>query len=156
MKKKIIRPAFFVALVALDQVTKLLAKIYLADNKSFAIIADFFYLTYTENTGAAWSILSGYRYVFIVIGIGALALMAYWLREAKTAWSEYSLLMMMAGTTGNLIDRLYRGSVSDFLDFYPFGYDFPIFNVADSCLCVGVAIMFLDMIFEDKPWIKKS
>lgn len=155
MKKKIIKTTFFTALVALDQLTKLWAKTYLADRKPLEIIADFFYLTYTENTGAAWSILSGYRLVFIIIGIGALAMMAYWLKTTKTNWGKYSLIMMMAGTLGNLIDRIYKGRVSDFLDFYPFGYDFPIFNVADSCLCIGVAIMFLDMIFEDKPWIKK-
>jgi len=156
MKKRVIRSTFFVVLVMFDQLTKLLAKIYLADGKSLKIISDFFYLTYTENTGAAWSIMSGYRYFFIIIGIAALVIMGYWLKTAKTKWGGYSLLMMMAGTCGNLIDRIYRGSVSDFLDFYPFGYDFPIFNIADSCLCIGVAIMFIDMIIEEKPWIKES
>jgi len=67
MKKKIIKPTFFMALVALDQLTKLLAKNYLRDGKSLEIIPGFFYLTYAENSGAAWSILRGYRYVFIII-----------------------------------------------------------------------------------------
>ena len=62
--------------------------------------------------------------------------------------AAHALAMMIAGAAGNLMDRLLLGYVRDFLNFYIFGYDFPVFNVADICLCVGVGLLILSTIFE--------
>ena len=65
-----------------------------------------------------------------------------------------ALSILIAGAIGNFIDRLFRGYVVDFLDFYPFGYDFPVFNVADICVNVGVFLLVIYIIFIYKEPVK--
>ena len=152
MKKKIGHLAFFIGLLGIDQFSKLWAQRELVVPR--CVLPNFFYLTYTQNSGAAWSILSGQRLFFLVVGVLAVVFLLYWYIKSKTGWSQLALVMMTAGACGNLLDRIFLGEVRDFLDFYIFGYDFPIFNAADTVLCLGAGLMFLDILWQEKPWRK--
>ncbi len=122
--------------------------------ESREIIPGFFHLTYLTNTGAAFGILAGHpswiRQVFF-IGVAGIALMAIFFihRRIKglSRWYSVSLALIAGGAVGNLLDRIRLGSVVDFLDFSVYGHHWPAFNVADSAITVGVAIILLVNIF---------
>ncbi|NLM74558.1 MAG: signal peptidase II [Clostridiaceae bacterium] len=141
-------------LVGIDQWTKW----YFLKNKElfnkFEVIKDFFYLTYLENRGAAFGILQNFRWFFIIITIIALAIMIGYFIKSDNNFLRLALSILIAGAIGNFIDRLFRGYVVDFLDFYPFGYDFPVFNVADICVNVGVFLLVIYIIFIYKEPVK--
>lgn len=150
----------FVAVLVIDQLTKILIDAKMMLFQSICVIKNFFYITYARNEGAAWSILSGRTWFFIVIGLVAFTVMGYVFKKSKDyeVLTKLGLILMMSGTVGNLIDRIYFGYVRDFLDFIIFNYDFPIFNVADMALCIGVGVLILDVILEELgvviPWKK--
>lgn len=141
-------------LVGIDQWTKW----YFLKNKElfnkFEVIKDFFYLTYLENRGAAFGILQNFRWFFIIITIIALAIMIGYFIKSDNIFLRLALSILIAGAIGNFIDRLFRGYVVDFLDFYLFGYDFPVFNVADICVNVGVFLLVIYIIFIYKEPVK--
>ena len=95
---------------------------------------------------------------FYIITIIALIIMVMFYRNQKEADElvKVSLIMMMAGTIGNFIDRLCFQHVRDFLDFIIFGYDFPIFNVADMALCIGVFLIIVDVLLENSGFRLKK
>lgn len=103
-------------------------------------------ITYVQNTGAAWSILEGKMLFFYLVSIIAVIAMVLYFKSLKENQylSKIGIVLMISGTLGNFIDRLTLGYVRDFLDFIIFGYDFPIFNIADMCLCFGIGIILLD------------
>lgn len=137
-------------LLIIDQVTKYLVAANLAA-VNVEVIHNFFYITYAENTGMAWSLLSGQQAFFSLMAAIAIGVMTWYLiYKNPDRLTVISLAMMIAGAAGNLIDRLLLGYVRDFLHFYIFGYDFPIFNVADSCLTIGVILLILASLLEDK------
>lgn len=149
MKK--IEMLIIVLIIFLDQLTKGWVESFLDLYESLELIPGFFSLTYARNTGAAWSMLSGQMTFFIVLTtvvlIGLIVLMIKTPKEST--WTRISFTLMMSGAIGNFIDRLMFSYVRDFLDFIIFGYDFPIFNVADISLCIGVALLAL-VTFLDK------
>lgn len=105
--------------------------------------------TNLRNIGAAWSILEGQQWFFIVISIVALILICYFLWRYRANWYfGWPLSLILAGTIGNFVDRLRLGYVVDMfqLDFI----NFPIFNIADMCLTVGVILMIIAILFEDE------
>ena len=138
--------------VLLDQITKYYISHMFIQGARKTIIDGFFYLTYVRNTGAGFSILQGQRWVFIVLTCIALPLFVYLYLKAdpKHKLERFAYLLLIAGTIGNFIDRTLYGSVVDFLDFIIFGYDFPVFNVADICITVGVALYLLITLTESK------
>ena len=136
-----------IGLIGLDQWTKWYFFINKESFDKVEIIKDFFYLTYLENRGAAFGILQNFRWFFIISTLVALVLMIKFFLKHNNKLSRLALSFLIAGALGNFIDRLFRGYVVDFLDFYPFGYDFPIFNVADICVNIGVALLFIFIIF---------
>ncbi len=115
------------------------------------IIKGFFSLTYAENTGMAWSLLSGKQAFLSIVSAIAIGVMIYYV-VAKNVdqFTKIALALMIGGAAGNLFDRLFLGYVRDFLDFIIFGYDFPIFNVADSALTIGVILLIIASFIEDK------
>lgn len=147
-----------VILLFLDQITKYAIAASLELYESITIIPNFFYITYVQNTGAAWSMLEGKMGFFYVIGIVFLIAMVYFYRNTpKKEWfTRLGIVLMMSGTVGNLIDRFAFQYVRDFLDFIILGYDFPIFNVADIALCVGVGCILLDVYLESRGVIKNE
>lgn len=144
--------AIIAFILILDQVTKLWFVANFALFESQEIIPNVFYWTRKFNTGASWGILEGQIGLFIVITILALGFFVYLLRDAlqkQQPWHIMGLSLMIGGTLGNFIDRLRLGGVVDFIDVYIFGYDFPVFNVADSALNVGLVVFFIGVfLFE--------
>jgi len=139
-----------VLLIVIDQ----LSKLYFLNNQllynGYVIIDKFFYLTYLENRGAAFGIFQDGRWFFIITTIFASGVMVWYFIKNNNFLLRVSLMLIVSGGIGNLIDRVFRGFVVDFLDFYPFGYDFPIFNFADICVTVGVFLFVIYIIFVYK------
>ena len=133
-----------------DQITKFIVSTNLNLYEPIVVIKNFFNITYAQNTGAAWSIFSGKTIILTIVSFVVSCAMIYWLFKNKneTKIVRFSVLLMLSGAIGNFIDRLLLGYVIDFLDFYIFGYDFPIFNIADSLLCIGVGLLLLANFFE--------
>lgn len=105
-------------------------------------------IAHIRNYGAAWSMLIGQRWFFIIISLVALAVILYYLKRKWSNWGYgLGLALLLGGTLGNFIDRLRLGYVVDMiqLDFI----NFPIFNVADSALTLGVIVLILTMIKDD-------
>lgn len=139
---------------AIDLITKTIANAELLVLQRNEIISNFFYITLCYNTGGAWSIFSGNAILLAFISIAALIVVIYTMLKAKSKFYLYSCALFIGGLIGNLFDRLVYGKVIDFLDFIIFGYDFPIFNVADCFICIGVALMFIAIIKEEKDYGK--
>ena len=141
----------FVFVLLLDQVSKMVVHINMQLHESISIIPGFFQLTYLHNTGAAWSMFEGKRSFFLVISVVAFIAMLYFYKNsAKSDFlTRNGLILMMAGTVGNFIDRISLHYVRDFLNFCIFGYDFPVFNIADVALCVGVFLIVVSVFMDE-------
>lgn len=142
----------FIVSIAADQITKMWAVTNLKGNMSVNIIGNFLKFTYAENRGAAFSILQDKRIFFITVTFIMLTVVLYMLIYNKkiTNLTKISLILISGGAVGNLIDRIRVGYVIDFIDVR-FGdfYDFPIFNIADSFVVVGTALLIV-LILTDK------
>ncbi|WP_041607658.1 signal peptidase II [Halobacteroides halobius] len=138
--------AFLVTLV-LDQLTKYLVVKNFTLYQSIPIIKDVFHLTYVQNRGAAFGILQNQVTFFIVISIVVIGLLIYFYHELPldNFWNRFALGLALGGTIGNLIDRVRVGYVIDFLDFRIW----PVFNIADSAIVVGVSIFSYWMLVID-------
>lgn len=134
-----------IVLLLIDQISKLLVIKFLDINGGIELIKNFFYLTYTHNTGAAFSILTGQRLLLILIAVIILILIFNHIRKNKVEGKleKIAFSLIIGGSLGNLIDRIIRGYVVDFLDFKIFGYDFPIFNLADTFIVIGVILLLI-------------
>jgi signal peptidase II len=136
--------------VLLDWVSKEWAKGNLPFGISQPFIPGLLQLHYTHNTGAAFSILTGQRWLLSILAIAA-SLFLFFFRQRITegkASMKIVLGLVLGGTLGNLIDRLCYGYVIDFLEF---GFiRFPVFNIADAALTLGVAFMVILLLFEFK------
>jgi len=139
-------------LIFIDQLTKQLIVRIMNLGESFTVINNFFLISSHRNTGGAWGILTGQMFVFYFITFIAFVLFYFLIKEVdfknKKVYS-IAVSLLIAGAIGNFIDRILFQEVVDFLDFYIFGYDFPIFNVADMCLVIGVLLFGYDILLED-------
>jgi len=145
MKKKIL--IISVVCFLIDQLFKsLLDKIFYL-GQTITIIPSFFSITYVRNEGAAWSLLAGNQIFLIIISILAVfALYFFFIKEKNLNILEIiSYGLLYGGIFGNLIDRMFRGYVIDFFDFTLFGYHFPVFNIADICIVIGVFFVVLSL-----------
>ena len=135
-------------IVAADQLTKYVAVQFLAAGK-VVTVTPFFNLVLVYNSGAAFSLLSeaaGWqRGLFIAIAVIASAWIVFLLRKyPHQYWFALALALVLAGAVGNAIDRIVIGAVIDFLDFHALGYHWPAFNVADSAITCGAALLIWD------------
>ena len=145
----------FIVIVGGDQLTKVIVDQTLQLWGSYKIIDKFFYFTYSHNTGAAWGIFQGHTWLFFIVSMIATIGIIYYFMESMPyqKLTRFGLILLFSGMIGNLIDRIAFGYVRDFIDFIIFGYDFPIFNVADIAITVGVGLMILEFIIEElKAW----
>ena len=152
MKKHLLCVLIAVAVLLLDQLSKYMVEAHLALGESIDVIPGFFQLTYVRNTGAAWSLFAGSGMTFFYVGtIVALIVLGLFYRacDAKDHYNRIALSLMMAGALGNLIDRLCFHYVRDFFAFDIFGYAFPVFNIADCALCIGVFMVILKIVAEE-------
>ncbi|MBQ3295096.1 MAG: signal peptidase II [Erysipelotrichaceae bacterium] len=143
---------FVTILVIIDQYVKNLVVTNIELGKQIPLIDNFFSLTYVRNYGAGFSILQNERVFLTVLSIIAIAVLSYLLIKAKKndTLSIFSYILIISGALGNLIDRIRLGYVVDFLDFKIFGYDYPVFNLADSFITVGCFILIIMVILETK------
>ena len=149
MKKKPYIIAFFFFM--LDLVTKLIISNLLKVGEMIKVINNFFYITLTHNNGAAWSILEDQRILLLIIPVIVLFLInKYMNHEELTKLENLSYGMIIGGIIGNLFDRIIYGYVIDFLDFKIFGYNYPIFNFADTFIVVGIILMIIISIRKEK------
>ena len=144
----------FLIIVLIDQVTKF----YIASNfelyQSIEIIRGFFNITYIRNSGVAFGMFSNLKgsfiqIVFIAIYIIAIISILILYRETH-GYSHIALSLIFSGAIGNLIDRIFRGEVVDFMDFHWQNYHWPAFNVADSCITVGVGLLMISIIISNE------
>lgn len=143
-------------LILLDQLLKkyFMNNYLLGEEK--VVIDNFFYLTYTFNTGAAFSFLAGksWAQLFFKILTGVslclfILIFIFAIRK-KYKFLSVALVFVISGAVGNFIDRLMYNGVVDFIGFIFFGWHFPVFNIADICMCVGVIMVIIHFLFLDK------
>jgi signal peptidase II len=136
--------------VALDQVVKALATHHLTEGEPVRILGGLIYLSLLRNGGAAFSFGRGYTWIFPVITLAVIVWIVWMGRRLRSVPWAIALGLVLGGALGNLADRLFRapgpfeGHVVDMISlFAPYGQGFAIFNIADSCLTVGVALAVL-------------
>lgn len=137
------------AVLALDWLSKLAVRRWMTPGESIAVVPGVFHLTYTRNTGAAFSLFQGgsdwLAGVSLVIAAGVVL---FALRQGRgRPWLQVALGLVLGGALGNLVDRLSRGWVVDFLDFRVW----PVFNLADSSVVVGTLLLAWQLLAGDSP-----
>ena len=145
-----------IVVILLDQWSKWLAEISLIPYQPVPVLP-LFNFTLAYNTGAAFSFLSDaggwQRWFFISLTVIVVAVLVNWLwrMRAEERLQAASISLVLGGAIGNLIDRVWLGHVIDFLDVYYGSYHWPIFNIADSAITVGVVLLIIDLFFNDHP-----
>ena len=148
-----------VILLAADQISKYLVQLYLSPvGTSVPVVDGLVQLTNVHNTGAAWGMLDGFRWLFIpltLIVAGLLIIVMIRFRKNLTVFSRITLALLFSGAVGNFVDRVLLSYVRDFVDITPL-FNFPVFNVADSALSVGCVMLVIDALFlKDKSMFER-
>ncbi len=151
MRGKLLPLAIGVEILVLvaDQVSKFLVLFLMGPD---AIpVTPFFNLVLTYNRGVSFGLLSHEArlmpYVLAAVALAIVFALLMWLRQVTRWWMAVAIGLVMGGAVGNAVDRLYLGAVVDFLDFHVAGWHWPAFNIADSAICLGVAVMVYDSLF---------
>lgn len=139
----------------IDQIVKIMISFFIPMNSSIPIISNFFSITYVRNYGAAFSILNGNTVLLIIVSILSLFLIYHFLIKDKNLKriEKITYGLLIGGLLGNLLDRIVLGYVIDYLSFHIFGYDFPIFNIADISIVLSTIIIIL-ILGSDESEIK--
>lgn len=140
-------------LIILDQLTKYFVASHIPKHMSLRVIDGFFSLTHIRNSGVAFGLFAESESdikvtIFIVFSVVAIMaiLLFFWETPPDKKMVLIALILIFSGAIGNLIDRILYAEVIDFLDFFIGRYHWPAFNIADSCITIGVALMFVDII----------
>ena len=145
MTKKIIVIAVVVLII--DQFLKVLVDANMLLNESITVINNLFYITYTNNYGAAWGIFQNQIFFLVTVSLIALIIIYRFMFTFKSNLrNEIAFGLLFGGIAGNLLDRLFLGSVRDFIDLRIFGYHFPVFNIADIVIVIGVFLLIFAII----------
>jgi len=155
MKKNAFYLLFIFFFLLLDQISKTLVALNLNLYESRIVIPGFFNLTYVQNKGAIFGFFSHMDSFWIyalltVASLAAFVLVAYYFIKTPSSeiFLKLSLSLILAGALGNLTDRVFRGSVIDFLDFYVKDWHWPVYNVADSCVTIGAVLLIYIFFFK--------
>ena len=148
------RISYFIILgsIILDQISKYFVKTSMHLGERITILDNLLYITSHRNKGAAWGMLQNKMLFFYAVTVVALIIFIY-LLQTTPLLNKFTILglgLMIGGTIGNFIDRLFYKEVVDFIDVYIGSYDFPIFNIADSALVIGIGLVLLDAFFDYK------
>ncbi len=136
-------------IVILDQVTKLYVSAHMTLYQSIVLIPHCLEITYTQNPGAAFSLFATlpafFRtgFLFTLSAVAIVVLLYLMAGARRVTLMSFSFAMILGGAVGNLIDRAVRGRVIDFIHVHYYAWNYPVFNVADSAITVGVAMVFL-------------
>lgn len=155
MKKKI----YWLALLffIIDLVSKQLVIRLIDLSEQIKIIPNFFSLTYVQNVGAAFSIFENQQVLILLITFFALFFINSFLVKQKISkWESFSYSMIIGGILGNLFDRIVYGYVIDFLDFNFGKYHYPVFNLADTFIVIGVGLLVICSILNDRKNKKRK
>ena len=139
------KPAVVCAgIVILDQLTKIAVQQWMTLHQSYPLLGDVVQFTYIRNPGAAFGITIGGRWLYLALSIIACAVMIYYLARLPSAErvGRYAIMIVLGGALGNLIDRALYGEVTDFIDIGAVAYRWPVFNVADSAVTIGIILLF--------------
>ncbi|MFQ5584419.1 MAG: signal peptidase II [Calditrichia bacterium] len=169
-KQLLITSTIIFAVIAADQLTKLIAKLYLRPVHSIPVFGDFLKLTYVENQGMAFGIQIANKPVFNILSVLAIIVIIVYLFKLRDhSLLKFSFTLILGGAFGNLIDRILNGRVVDFIDVEFFDINFsgakflffnippyymhrwPVFNIADMAVSIGMILIILTAIFERKP-----
>jgi signal peptidase II len=137
-----------ILIVAFDQITKYIVSKNLKDGTVINFIPKFIQFRYAENTGMAFSMFSGARWIFIILTLGVCigALGYMFSNKCKNLWAYWSLGVVVAGGIGNLIDRIRFGFVIDFIE--PVFVNFAVFNIADCAVTCGAVVLVIYLVFD--------
>lgn len=140
-----------VIVLLIDQIVKLLIKTNMNLNEEISIIPNFFSIQYLKNTGAGFSILENQTILLAITSIICISVIIYYLKKEEnlTTAMYLSFGMVLGGILGNLIDRIVYQGVIDFLSFQIFNYNFPVFNIADIGITIGVLLLIIIYISRD-------
>ncbi len=139
--------------IIFDQATKILTKKYMSLHDSREVLGDFVRLTFIKNPGMAFGIELGNKTLFTILSIIASIVIFIYLLKTKgdKKYVKTALALILGGAIGNLIDRVLYGSVVDFVDVGFGDLRWPVFNVADAAVTVGMIILIAVILFEKKP-----
>lgn len=153
MTHRVQSAAIIAGVVLLDRATKLLIAAQVSPWDLIPVIPGFFNIVHTENPGAAFGVFAEAgewrRVLLIAVSQAVMAIVGYLLfrapRSGETAVMRIGFALVFGGALGNLWDRLFRGTVTDFLQFFFGSYEFPSFNAADSAITIGAALLLIDL-----------
>lgn len=161
--KYLIFSVIAIVVVITDQITKLLIERNLDLGQIITIIPNFFDIHYIRNTGAAFGLMSrlpdSFRLPFlIIVSMIAMLLIGYLFVTAKKERTGYiiSLSLVFSGAIGNLIDRVFIGEVRDFVDLHIYNLHWPVFNIADSAITVGIILLTYELLVIEPRLAKQG
>lgn len=142
--------------ILVDQIVKIIISSTMDVGETIPVIKDIFHFTYIRNEGAAFGMLSEHRWVFMIISSVAIVAMCIYLFKfsKERMLTRIGVALVIGGGIGNMIDRIFLGYVVDMIDCR--FIDFYVFNVADSCVCVGAGIVFLGVLLDTVKEIKEN
>jgi signal peptidase II len=154
-RKYVLFTVFALISLIFDQWTKVLARQHLRGRGVKVVVPNYFDLRYAENPGVAFSMLQeipGGRVLLTLLAIAAFVLVIVYLRKTpnESTRLHVALGLVGGGAIGNLIDRVLYARVTDFIVWKYYEHDWPVFNIADAALCIGVGLMVLDMLLTRK------
>ena len=154
LKLCLLKALMFIAvcgvIIAVDQITKQLIYKNIFYGSSIVLIPRFLEISHVHNTGAAWGMFNQHTGILSAVTLAACAGLAFLYSQSKKKLFSAALLMVIGGALGNLIDRISRGFVIDFIRVWIFKYEFPNFNVADSCITVGCVLMIVAVMLSGR------
>lgn len=146
------------AVLVLDQWTKWLVEAHLPDHTAQAIVPGFLTLTHVRNTGVAFGLfaaqgMTGGSWLLTLLGLAALTAVGvyFWFTPSRDRILLVALALVVGGAVGNLLDRVLAGAVTDFIDVYMGTHHWPAFNIADSAISIGIALMAIDSLRWHRP-----